>query len=474
MNMITKHPNVSGPQTVTNFISTHNGKETIRIGFTRQRISPHAGLSAFGSFLHWHRFKDLLRRHLPERTSPNATPMEDLALGFVIGILAGAKKLTQVAHLRRDPLVPELLGIKRIGSQSAYSRFFQCFKSAPANSLCFGGFWRWCLARLRTRKDGHTLDLDGTSLLHEDGHQKEGVATGHTPRGQKRAYHPLLAILAEAKMVAGFWLRPGNSRSDTNVVGFLQELLARLPQWLKLKLVRADAGFCYEPLLALLESRGLPYIVVARFYQPVRWLLGRTTQWQATELVGTEVAEALHQEWGWSKPRRVVLLRHRRPDAGGKLLVECPGYVYQVLVTSLPPEVGALEVWRRYNGRAGSENVIRELGECFALPQLSLKKFFATEAALSLAVLSYNLCILFQTHIGWMDRVTAATLRFLVFTTGGVISRTGGYTTIRLAVRQEHQRHWWRCLLEKLSCPFLNCNAVEKLQPNLLASAPSA
>ena len=140
MKNTTKHPDVSGPQTVTSFIKAHNGKETIRIGFTRQRISPHAGLSAFGSFLHWHRFKELLRKHLPQRTSPNARPSEDMALGFMTGILAGAKKLTQVAHLRADPLVPELLGIEGIGSQSAYSRYFPCFKSAPASSQCFGQF----------------------------------------------------------------------------------------------------------------------------------------------------------------------------------------------------------------------------------------------------------------------------------------------------------------------------------------------
>jgi len=471
MKKATQHPDVSGPQTVTRFIKAHNGKETIRIGFTQQRISPHAGLSPFGSFVHWHRFKELLRQNLPRRTSPNATPMEDLALGFVAGILAGAKKLTQVAHLRGDPMVPELLGIEGIGSQSAYSRFFQCFKNGPFNSQCFGRMWRWSLDRLRSRKEGYTLDVDSTQLLHEDGHQKEGVATGHTFRGEKRAYHPLLAIIAEAKVVAGFWLRPGNSRCDTNVVGFLMEVLVRLPAWLSIKLVRADAGFCYEPLLGLLESRRLLYVVVARLYKPVRNLIRHTTQWQATDVPGTEVAEVLHQEWGWSKSRRVVLLRHSRPDAGGRVLVECPGYRYQALVTNLPPEVGALEVWRRYNGRAGSENVIRELDECFALPQLSLKKFYATEAALSLAVLSYNLCILFQSHIGWMERVTAATLRFLIFSTGGVISRTGGYTTIRLAVHNPDHRQWWMRLLEKLTCPFPNCNAVEKLQPNLFVTA---
>lgn len=467
-----QHSDVSAPQTVTEFIKLHNGQETIRIGFPEQRISAHAGLSAFGSFLHWHRLGDKLRGWLPQRTSPNATPMPDLALGFVTGILAGAKKLTHVAHLRADPLVPPLLGIAGIGSQSAYSRFFQCFKSAPANSRCFGRFWRWGLERLRARKEGYTLDVDSTQLLHEDGHQKEGVATGHTPQGQKRAYHPLLGMIAEAKLVVGFWLRPGNSRCDTNAVGFLQELLARLPQWLSLKLVRADSGFCYEPFLDLLEGRSLRYIVVARRYEPVRWLIRQTTQWQPTEIAGTEVAEALHQEWGWSKARRVILRRHGRSDAGGKVLVECPGYTFQALVTNLPPEVSPLEVWRRYNGRAGSENVIRELDECLGLPQISLQKFYATEAALSLAVFSYNLCVLLQQHLGWMDRVTAATLRFLVFSTGGVISRTGGYLTLRLAVRKPEHRHWWRCVLEKLACPFLNCNAVEELQPNLLAETP--
>lgn len=464
-----EHADESVPQTVTELIKVHNGQETIQIGFTDQKISSHAGLSAFASFLHWHRFRAVLKGCLPTRTSPNATAAEDLGLGFITGVLAGAKKLAQVAHLRRDPLLPGLLGIEGVGSQSAFSRFFKSFKSAPENSQRFGLLWRWCVERLAARREGYTLDLDSTQLLHEEGHQKEGVRTGHTARGMKRCYHPLLAMLAEAKLVVGFWLRPGNSRCDTNVLAFTQELLGRLPRWLRVGLVRADSGFCYNPWLELLEARSLPYIVVGRIYQPVHGLIRRTTRWQPTELVGTEVAEEVYEGWDWSKPRRVVLLRHlqtERPEAGGKVLLDCPGYVHQVLVTNLPLEVSALEVWRRYNPRAGSENIIRELNESFALPQLSLKKFYATEAALSLAVLSYNLCVLFQRHLGWTQRVTAATLRFLIFTTGGVISRSGGYTTIRLAVPEGSHRWWWARILEKLTCPFRNCVAVEQLQPN--------
>jgi len=104
--------------------------------------------------------------------------------------------------------------------------------------------------------------------------------------------------------------------------------------------------------------------------------------------------------------------------------------------------------------------VIKQLDADFALPKLCVKNFWGTEAALSLAILSYNLTQLFHRHLGWMDRVTANTLRFRLFTTGGIVSQTGGVRTIRLAVREPEERAWWRRLLEKTISLIPNCNAV--------------
>jgi hypothetical protein len=59
--------------------------------------------------------------------------------------------------------------------------------------------------------------------------------------------------------------------------------------------------------------------------------------------------------------------------------------------------------------------VIKELREGFALPTLCLEKFWATEAALSLASLTYNLTVLFQRHLGWQKKVTIRSLRFWLF-----------------------------------------------------------
>lgn len=453
-------------QTVTEYIKVETAAESIRIGFTEQKVSGHAGLSVFTSFLQWHRLSDLLAQLLPHRpTSPNALPPEDLALGFLTGILAGAQKLAQVAYLRRDPMLPSLLGIQRIASQSTLSRFFQGFTSAASNNATFGPLWRWCLERAPARAGGYSLDLDSTRLLHEDGHQ-EGVAVGYTRLGVKPCLHPLLAVLEEAKLVVGFWLRPGNCACANNVVEFTRDLLARLPHHLRIRVLRADSGFCSAEWLSFLEARKLSYIVVAKLLRPLQTLLKKDDAWMGTEVPGTETAEVWHQEVHWPQPRRIVLIRHRTEEKlasgqrpGGKTLLDCPGYQYQALVTNLPESTSAVQLWRDYNQRAGCEEVIKQLDGDFALPQLCVGTFYGTEAALSLAVLSYNLCTLFQRHLGWLDRVTASTLRFRIFTTGGIISRTGGITTIRLSV-PKRERPWWIAVFEKLLSRYPNCNAV--------------
>ena len=110
--------------------------------------------------------------------------------------------------------------------------------------------------RLNSQRCGYTLDLDSTTLLHTDGHQ-EGVKVGHMPRGNKPCLSPLLAVLAEAKLVVQFWLRPGNVHSATNVINFTLDLLSNLPRHIRVRLIRANSGFYRDDWLSLLESQGL-------------------------------------------------------------------------------------------------------------------------------------------------------------------------------------------------------------------------
>lgn len=77
----------------------------------------------------------------------NLLPIEK-ALAFTHGWLCDARKLTHITYLRRDPMVPELLGIRRVASQSVLSRFFAGFTSARANLRCFRPLWQGGLNRL--------------------------------------------------------------------------------------------------------------------------------------------------------------------------------------------------------------------------------------------------------------------------------------------------------------------------------------
>jgi len=452
----------SAHQTVTEAIKLKTGKKTIAITTTDQKLSAHAGQTTFWGFLHLRKFRGALSAALPHvRTSPNALKATEIALGFVAGILAGADKLTRIARLRGDPLLPEVMEVKRLPSQSTLSRFLAGFDGAAKNLRCFRALWRFGMNRLPSHRGGYTLDLDSTALLHEDGKQ-EGVKVGYTRKGLKPCLHPLLAVLEEAKLVVRFWLRAGNASCASNVGAFTLDLLSNLPRHIRLRLVRADSGFCEEGWLSLLESQGLAYIVVAQLHCKLQSLLRKETIWQTSGIEGTEVAEVHYHGARWSRERRIVLIRHRMSEkrrTGGKMLLECPGYLFQALVTSLPASVPPIAVWRDYNGRAGIENVIKELDYGFALPKLCCKSFWATEAALSLAVLTYNLSVLFARHLGWLDKVTIGTLRFRLFCTAGILSHGQGRTTVKLGVPLENQP-WWRQIWEKLLSPIPNCNAV--------------
>jgi hypothetical protein len=396
-------------QKVTEVIKVKTGQKTIAIRTSDQKLSAHAGQVTFWGFLHLRGFRRVLEAVMPYRpTSPNATRPVEIALSFIGGILAGADKLTRIAHLRGDPILAEIMEIKRLPSQSTLSRFLARFEGAAANWRVFRPLWRWTMERLPSRREGYSLDLDSTELLHEDGTQ-EGVKVGYTRNGLKPCLHPLLAVLEEAKVVVQFWLRAGNAPSASNVVNFTLDLLANIPRHLRLRLVRADSGFCEDPWLDLLEMRRLPYIVVAKLNVKIQRIIRKGLEWKPTSVTGTEVAEMVYQGVHWRRARRLVLIRHRvveKKRAGGKMLLDCPGYRFQALVTSLGSSVEPVAVWRDYNQRAGLECVIKELDYGFGLPGLCCQRFWATEAALSLAVLTYNLSVLFQRHLGWLDRVS--------------------------------------------------------------------
>src|SRR5690348_12621691 len=97
------------------------GGKSIAIGFTEQRLSSHAGSATFWSWLRGGDWRNTLSGVLPHGlplSNNHLLPVEK-ALAFIHGLLCDARKLTHVSYLRRDPVAPELIGVRRIASQSA-------------------------------------------------------------------------------------------------------------------------------------------------------------------------------------------------------------------------------------------------------------------------------------------------------------------------------------------------------------------
>jgi hypothetical protein len=458
---LARTPQPEAHQMVRLNLDTKDGASSIRISFTDQRLTAHGGMIVWSHFLHQKRFRQQLRGVLPHApSSPNAYDPTDVALGYMGGILCGADKLSRVAWLQSDPAIAQVLGIEAVASQSTLSRFFDAFSQKTCNDL--SGLHQQAVYALPSLKAGYTLDLDSWALLHEDGHQ-EGVAVGYTKRGLKPCHRPLIAGLAQAKLIANYWLRSGNSACVNGAAEFLRQTVNGLPKHIQVQLVRGDAGFGDASVQESCVDLGLKYIFAARLTQKVQSCCRHEDQyWRCTELEGLEVQEVECEQVG----RRLVVVRQRiaqRPEAGGKMLFELQGYRFQALVTNLPPSVDALNVWRRYQGRADLENRIRELGQQFGIPRLCVQKFWGTEAMHHLAIAAYNLCVLLQRRLGQLEKCELNTLRWRLFSRAAVWSRTRGKPTLKLAVRDKEHRSWWREILSKLTA-LPNCNAVESLQ----------
>lgn len=452
-------------QMVSVDISTCKGNETIRIGFTDQRLTAYGGMAVWSQFLHKKGFRQRLASVLPHQpTSPNAYDPTDIGLGFVGGILCGADKLSRVAWLAQDAAVAEVMGIEAVPSQSTLTRFFGQFTESHNDAM--NALNRWVVGQWPSGgSEGYTLDIDSWALLHEDGHQ-EGVAVGYTRTGLKPCHRPLVGVIAETKVVAQYWLRRGDSGCANGAAEFVGQCIDRLPRHIRIGLVRGDSGFNAQGVKTAIRQRGAHYILVERLRNRVQTLCRHDDSlWQRTEVEGLEI-----QEVPWHQQERLIVIRQRiaqRPEAGGKLLLEVPGYRFQALVTDLPDSIRPLEVWRRYNGRADSENRLKELGRQFGVRGLCCQRFWATEAAHLLAILAHNLCVLLQRELGKLEKMELATLRMRLFLHAGVWSRAQGRATLRLAVPPPW-RTWWIALIEKLRSPLpplnLYCNAVEKLR----------
>ena len=189
-------------------------------------------------------------------------------------------------------------------------------------------------------------------------------------------------------------------------------------------------------------------------------------QWQQVA-PGTEVSELQYTPQSWGDelgPQRLIVVRqHIQRKAGGvpgktlSLFADDPdlqGWRYEAILTNL--RLPAVEAWRLCRGRADCENRINELKTDFGMDSFVLRYFWATEAALSVAMLAYNLISVFR-HTGMHQSVhhTLSTLDHKVLAVGELWRNPGikpERPTLRVAVARQ-RRQWFEGLWDNAGQP---------------------
>jgi hypothetical protein len=387
-------------------------------------------------------------------TSPNAPKKRDFLGTLMLGLLAGAKRYVHVTALRNDGVNPALLGMTRVCSDDSVRRALAALDPEAAAA--------WLQRHLDyvvrpLMAEPWILDVD-SSVKPIYGHQ-EGAEVGYNPTKPGRPSHVYHTYaMAELRLVLDTVVMPGNQHHGSHSLPGLTRLLDEMAAHERPYLVRGDADYGAERTMADLEQRGQAYLFRLRMTSNVKRKLPKLAAQRGWRDVGQgwQAAETRLRLGGWSRKRRVVVLR--RPirkdtssllrhdtDAAGQAalgLVEVLDsnrqiYEYAALVTSLGSEV--LSLASLYRDRADAENLFDELKNHWGWGGFTTRDLARTRITARITALVYNWWSLFVRLIDPRTPREAITSRPLLMDGVARATRHAGRTT--LSITSSHAEH---------------------------------
>ena len=420
----------------------------MEIVFVDKEISSWGGLGILKNLIDKSGFLQSLKSlQLPTQGSNRGYPPEQLFIQFMASVWCGANRYAHIDITRFDTTIQKLFGWKSMPEHKAFERYFQKF-DIPTTFEVFGGLYRWFFSNLKF--DNFTLDID-SSVITRYGEQ-QGAKKGYNKhKPGRKSQHPIIAFVADAEMIANFWLRSGDAHTANNFKSFLEETLSFFEEK-KIGLLRLDSGFYDKNIFSYLEQEGtkIDYIVAVPMYVTIQRKIAAQKTWLILDN-GIEISEFQYKAQDWEKSRRMIVVRQKikeRPKAVGKQLklfeeeMEINGYRYTCYITTL--KLSAADVWRLYRGRANCENRIKELKYDYGLDKMNQASFDGTEVSLLLMTIAYNFMSLFkQFVIKEKVKQRLSTLRYKMLTIPSYIEEKEDKVIIKMAL-QMNRRAWIR------------------------------
>jgi hypothetical protein len=397
-----------------------------------------------------------------------------------LSILCGHWRYAHISAVRGDRLNPPLLGMSHVVSEDVVRRAFQ--NMDPAAGLTWlGTELRQCVEPLLSVP--WILDIDVT-VKPLYGHQ-QGAQIGYNPHKPGRpshAYHSY--FMANTRLCLGVEVQGGKEHAAGHGRPGLWSLLAALPRSHWPSLVRGDCAYGQEDFLRECEAQGLPGLFKLRHSAKVKRLLAEVqrsgAQWQPAG-DGWEVIEASLRLSGWSRSRRVVLVREkpaiapvgaqarRRRDT---LQANLPGsdrWVCQptpwagriaVLVSTLDPSAyPAVALARLYRERADAENIYDELKNQWGWGGYTTRSLAPSRLMANLVALLYNWWHLYARLYDDQHHREAITSRPALLHGVGRLIRSGGQRTIKVSVQHENS-DWLSAAILRVSNSLQRINSI--------------
>ena len=247
----------------------------IDLRFTDKEITAWGGMGLMKRMLDHLGFDGALAGcGLPQPGSNRGYRPEQLIVQFMLSVWCGANRFEHGEVTRHDPVLKRLFGFVRMANFKAIMRLFGKFTQG-LNDALMDNLYRWLFGKIAI--NGVTLDLDSTVMTRYG--TQEGAMRGYNPAKRGRAsHHPLMAFVADLRMIANCWLRSGNSSSANNVQAFLANTLHRLSDK-RVCLLRADSGFSDSAFLDHLDTQPMHYLIALRQNQPLQRALVNADNW---------------------------------------------------------------------------------------------------------------------------------------------------------------------------------------------------
>jgi hypothetical protein len=390
-------------------------------------------------------------------SSPNASRPRDVLGTLMLGILAGSKRYAHIAGVRGDTVAAKALGLQGMVSEDSVRRALKAITPGASEPWMRQAL----MASVRDALDwAWVLDIDAT-IKPLYGRQ-EGAEVGYNPHKPGRPSHVLHTFwVGNLRLVLDAVLTSGKQHSSGHAKAALGRLLDELGDKAP-ALVRGDCGYGNEDIIDVCEQRSLRYLLRLRKTANVKRLierLFRREDWtRATEASqGWQAIEDSIKLSGWSKARRVVVLRRRikndlavtakgAPRKGKKsqhddnqLVLALPHdevqdnaqvWEYTVLVTNAPYDIAA--IGQLYRDRCDCENGFDELKNQWGWGGFTTQDMHRSQVTARAVALVYNWWSWYVRAANPQARREALTSRPLLLAAVGRAVSHGGQTLLYL------------------------------------------